>query len=42
MLRLGELTLAQSRTSCGAGGGDGVPFGIFPAIIKGWSGLGFR
>ena len=39
MLRLCELTLARSRNSCGAGGGDGVPFGIFPRIIGGWSGL---
>jgi hypothetical protein len=34
-----ELTLARSPSSWGAGGGDGVPCGIFPAIIKGWSGL---
>jgi hypothetical protein len=34
-----ELTLAQSRNSRGAGGGDGVPFGIFPRFIRGWSGL---
>jgi hypothetical protein len=40
-LRLCELTLARSRNSCGAGGGDGVPFGIFTAIIKGWSGSEF-
>jgi hypothetical protein len=39
MLRLRELTLARSRNSCGEGGGDGVRFGIFPTIIKGWSGL---
>ena len=39
MFRLRELTLARSRNSCGAGGGDSVPFGIFTAIIKGWSGL---
>jgi len=39
MFRLRELTLARSRNSCGAGGGDGVPFGIFLPIIKGWSGL---
>jgi len=39
MFGLGELTLACSRNSCGAGGGDGVPFGIFPTIIRGWSGL---
>ena len=39
MFRLRELTLARGRNSCGAGGGDGVPSGIFPAIIKGWSGL---
>jgi hypothetical protein len=39
MLRLRELTRAQSRNSCGAGGGDGVTFGIFPRFIRGWSGL---
>ena len=39
MFRLRKLTLARSQNSCGAGGGDGVPFGIFLAIIKGWSGL---
>jgi hypothetical protein len=39
MLRLRELTLALSRKRCGTGGGDGVPCGIFPSIIKGWSGL---
>jgi len=39
MFRLRELTLARSRNSCGAGGGDGVPFGLFPRMIKGWSGL---
>jgi hypothetical protein len=39
MFRLRELTLARSRDSCGAGGGEGVPFGIFPRIFKGWSGL---
>jgi hypothetical protein len=39
MFRLRKLTLSRSRNSCGAGGGDGVPFGIFPTIIKGWSGL---
>jgi hypothetical protein len=39
MLRLRELTLANSLNSRGAGGGDGVPFGIFPYSIKGWSGL---
>jgi hypothetical protein len=39
MFPLRELTFARSRNSCGAGGGDGVPFGIFLAIIKGWSGL---
>jgi len=31
--------LARGRNSCGAGGGDVVPFGIFPRIIKAWSGL---
>jgi hypothetical protein len=30
---------AQSRNSGRAGGGDGVPFGIFPRNSKGWSGL---
>ena len=43
MLRLRKLTFARSRNSCGAGCGDGVPFGSFPrnylAIIKGWSGI---
>ena len=39
MFRLRELTVARPRNSRGAGGGDGVPFGIFPAIIKGWGGL---
>jgi hypothetical protein len=39
MFRLCELTLARSRKSRGAGGGEGVPLGIFPAIINGWSGL---
>ena len=39
MLILCELTVARSRNSGGAGGGDGVTFGIFLAIIKGWSGL---
>jgi hypothetical protein len=39
MLWLRELTLARSRKSCGAGGGDGVLLGIFPYIYKGWSGL---
>jgi len=34
-----RVNAARSRNSCGAGGGDGVPFGIFPTIIKGWSGL---
>jgi hypothetical protein len=34
-----QVNAARSRNSCGAGGGDGVPFGIFPTIIKGWSGL---
>jgi hypothetical protein len=33
------VNAARSRNSRGAGGGDGVPFGIFPTIIKGWSGL---
>ncbi len=33
MFRLCELTPARSRNNCGAGGGDGVPFGIFLAII---------
>ena len=32
----------RNRNSRGAGGGDGIPFGIFPAIIKGWSGLELR
>jgi hypothetical protein len=39
MFRLRELTLGRGRNSGGTGGGGGVPFGIFPAIIKGWSGL---
>ena len=39
MFRLRKLTLAHSPNSCRAGGGDGVPFGIFLAIIKGCSGL---
>jgi hypothetical protein len=39
MFRLRKLRLACSRNNCGAGGGNGVPFGIFPAIIKAWSGL---
>jgi hypothetical protein len=39
MLRLCKLTLARRRNSCGAGGGDGVPFGIFLRIIRGWSRL---
>jgi hypothetical protein len=39
MFRLRELTLARSRNSRGNGSGDGVSFGIFPAIIKGWSRL---
>jgi hypothetical protein len=39
MSRLRELTLARCRNSRGVGGGDGVPFGIFPRIIRGWSGL---
>jgi hypothetical protein len=30
MFRLGELTPARSRNCCG----DGVPFGIFLAIIS--------
>jgi hypothetical protein len=38
MFRLSELTLARSGNSCGADSGDGVPFGIFTPIIKGWSG----
>jgi hypothetical protein len=39
MLRLRELTLAWSRNSRGAGGGDGVALGIFPYIYKGSGGL---
>jgi hypothetical protein len=39
MLRLRELTLAQSRNSRGASGGDGVPSGIFPRNSKGWNRL---
>jgi len=39
MFRLRELRLAHSSNSCDAGGCDGVPFGIFPAISKGWSGM---
>jgi hypothetical protein len=39
MLQLRELTLALSRKRCGTGGGDGVPFGILPSIIKCSSGL---
>ena len=39
MFRVHELTLAQSRDGCGAGGGDGVLFDIFPRNTKGWSGL---
>jgi len=39
LFRLGELTRAQSRKSCRAGGGDGVLFDIFPHKYKGWSGL---
>jgi hypothetical protein len=31
---LRELTLALSRNNCDAGGGDGVPCGIFSLIIK--------
>jgi hypothetical protein len=33
------VNAARSRNRCGTGGSDGVPFGIFPSIIKGWSGL---
>jgi hypothetical protein len=36
MFRRRKLTLRTPRNSCVAGGGDGVPFGIFLAIIKGW------
>jgi len=36
------LTLAHSRKSCGAGGGDGVPFDTFFYSIKGWNGLELR
>jgi hypothetical protein len=39
MFWLHELTLASGRNSRGAGGGDGVPFVIFPRKYKGWSGL---
>jgi hypothetical protein len=39
MLRLRKLTLATGRNSRRAGGGDGVPSGIFPRNTKGWSGL---
>ncbi|MGA9549050.1 MAG: hypothetical protein WBS14_15405, partial [Rhodomicrobium sp.] len=39
MLRRRGLTPKRSRKSPGAGGGDGVPFGIFPIFIKGWSEL---
>jgi hypothetical protein len=34
MLQLCELTSGRGQNSRGAGGGDGVPFAIFPAIIK--------
>jgi hypothetical protein len=34
MFPLRELTLARSRNNCAAGSGDGVPFGIFLAIIS--------
>jgi hypothetical protein len=39
MFQLQELTLAYSRNSRSAGGGDGVTFGVFPRNTKGWSGL---
>jgi hypothetical protein len=39
MFPLGELTLANSWNGCGTGGCNCVPFGIFPGIIRGWSGL---
>jgi hypothetical protein len=35
MFRLRKLTLACSWKSSGAGGGDGVRFGIFPQTING-------
>ena len=34
-----RVNVARSRNSCGAAGGDGVPFGIFHRIISGLSGL---
>ena len=39
MFPLRKLTLARRRNSRGRGTGDGVPFRIFLAIIKGWSRL---
>jgi hypothetical protein len=38
MFRLHELTRAKSLNSGRTGGGDGVRFGIFLRIIRGWSG----
>jgi hypothetical protein len=42
MIQLRKLTLALSWNSRGAGGGDGIPCGIFPYIYKGSSGLSSR
>jgi hypothetical protein len=40
MFQLQELTLACSRNSRSAGGGDGVvAFGVSPRNTEGWSGL---
>jgi hypothetical protein len=35
MLALRKLTVPRGRKSPGRGGGDGVPFGVFPCNIKG-------
>ena len=40
MFHLRELTLARSRNSCGTGGGDGVPLGIFPRNDQGLERVG--
>jgi hypothetical protein len=34
-----RVNAARSRNSCGAGGGDGVPFGIFSQLSCYYQGL---
>jgi hypothetical protein len=39
MFRLRELTLARTPGTAAAQAAMASPLGIFPAIVKGWSGL---